>query len=210
MKNKNSFLISFEGIEGSGKTTQIELLKSDLVGQGYDVHLLREPGGTQFGEGLRKVILESSTPINPLSEALLFASSRAQLLTEKILPLLARERTIVILDRYLDSSVAYQGFARELGAKLILDLHSAHPLNTRPDLTIYLKIDIETSMQRQDKRGMDKDYFEKESSAFYQKLINGYNYCADSFPDRIKTVDAMTSIDKITKAISQEVRNLIK
>lgn len=193
----NSQFISFEGIEGSGKSSQIELLEKSLIERGKEVLRLREPGGTDFGEALRSAILSSETSIAPLAEALLFASSRCQLLTQKIIPFLSKPNRYVIVDRFIDSSIAYQGFARKLGMEAVLDLHTQYPLNLFPHKTLYLKIDWKESQARQAKRGQQKDYFEKEQSDFYQELINGYNHCASSFPDRIKTLDGTRDIEKI-------------
>ncbi len=197
MTNQDSFLLSFEGIEGSGKSTQIQLLTQKLEASNYTVEYFREPGGTSFGEKLRSTILESTTPINPLAEANLFAASRAQLLSEKVLPLLSKKNHIVILDRYLDSSIAYQGMARGLGIETILDLHEHPPLNTRPICTFYLQIDIETSMQRQQNRGNEKDYFEKENINFYQNLIDGYELASTRFPERIQIINGKSDQNKI-------------
>lgn len=201
--------ITFEGIEGSGKSTQIDLLESTLKKLGKEVVKLREPGGTPFGEALRKAILESAEKLDPVAEAMLFASSRAQLLKEKILPALQKNQ-VVIVDRYLDSSIAYQGFARELGLKTILDIHSHGVLKTHPDLTFYLAIDLETSMKRQAARGNAKDYFEKENQQFYQKLINGYEECTQVFPQRMKkiaaTKDTQTIHHEIMKYVTQNLK----
>ena len=119
---------TFEGIEGAGKSTQIKLLTEKLENNGMNVLCVREPGGTRFGEKLRQAILHSTKPLHPYSEALLFASSRGQLLHEKILPHLEKEKSVVICDRYIDSSLAYQGFAREFGMDKILQVHSRAPL----------------------------------------------------------------------------------
>lgn len=197
---KNSYFITLEGIEGSGKSTQVQNIKNYFENNGYTVTLLREPGGTYFGESLRSVILNSNEKINPLSEAMLFASSRAQLLEQKILPKLKEPKNVVIVDRYIDSSFAYQGHARELGIDLIEDLHKHAPLNTMPDLTFYLKIDLNTSFKRQAQRGNNKDYFEKEKEEFYLKLIEGFDICAQKFK-RIKTIDATKSPDEVSHKI---------
>jgi len=204
-----SLFISMEGIEGSGKSTQIKILADFFKKNGYEVLTLREPGGTKFGEGLRSAILESDEPLHPLAEAYLFASSRAQLLKEKVLPFLKRSKSIVILDRYIDSSIAYQGMARGLGADAIIDIHSYAPLNIVPNITFYLKIDLETSMQRQDARGNTKDYFEKESKIFYTKLIEGYDLCAKRFPQRVQSIDASKSLEDVSHELISLVKNVL-
>lgn len=203
---ENSFLLSFEGIEGSGKSTQIKNLTTILQDSDYEVSYFREPGGTKFGEKLRSAILESDTPINPLAEANLFAASRAQLLSQIVLPILQKPNQVVILDRYIDSSLAYQGKARGLGAQCILDLHKRAPLNTTTHCTFYLKIDTDTSFARQNLRGDQKDYFEKENSEFYENLISGFDEAADIFKDRIHVIDG----SKDQKAVSKQIIEALK
>lgn len=204
----NSKFLSFEGIEGSGKSTQIQLLKKELEKLGKTVHILREPGGTTFGENLRSAILESKNALHPQAEAYLFASSRAQLLFEKILPILNLTDQVVILDRYIDSSIAYQGMARGLGARNILETHLKAPLNILPHKTIYLSIDLETSLERQAIRGNEKDYFEKEQTDFYQKLIDGFNLSATVFPNRIITIDGSADLGTISAKILNSLKSI--
>lgn len=176
-----SYFFVLEGIEGSGKTTQINFLKSSFEKWGYRVLIAREPGGTIFGEKLRQAILQSTTDIHPLSEAFLFASSRAQLLHEVVLPELEKPKTIVLMDRYLFSSIAYQGVARALGPDVVISLHQHFPLNIIPHLTFYLKISVETSFSRQKQRNIPKDYFESKGKDFYLKLSSGYDACLNMF-----------------------------
>jgi dTMP kinase len=204
IKYKNTFLISFEGIEGSGKSTQIKSFTEYLKSRGQSVHYFREPGGTKFGEKLRQAILESDSPIHPLAEANLFAASRAQLLSQKVIPLLEQENQIVILDRFIDSSLAYQGEARQLGMETILDLHKRYPLNLTPHCTFYLKIDLQTSLARQKARGDEKDYFEKENNSFYQNLINGYNNASELFKERISVIDGVNDQETVFTQIIEE------
>lgn len=196
-----SLFFSFEGIEGSGKTTQIKVLETELVSRGFRVLTLREPGGTDFGEALRKAILESKKPLHPLAECHLFLASRAQLLNEKILPFLLEPKSIVILDRYIDSTLAYQGKGRKLGFETVLTLHQHNPLNLLPHRTYFLDIDLETSHERQKARGSEKDYFESEKNDFYQMLIDSYRELALKFPERIRTVAA----DRAPSAVSAEI-----
>jgi dTMP kinase len=203
VNKKESFFLSFEGIEGSGKSTQIQNLSIYFQSLGFDVLVLREPGGSVFGEKLREALLTSNVPLHPMAEAFCFAASRSQLLTEKVIPHLNKKKSIVILDRYMDSSIAYQGFARGLGLETIAKLHEYPPLNQRPDLTIYLKIDLKTSEERQRLRGNEKDYFEKENQQFYQKLIDGYDACANHFPERIKTIDARQNQESVFQEIKK-------
>lgn len=201
----SSYLISFEGIEGSGKSTQIQNLCSYFESIGKKVYQFREPGGTDFGEQLRSAILNSEVKIDPIAEAHLFASARAQLLKEKVLPTLEKDNVVVILDRYIDSSIAYQASARGLGIETILNLHQDKPLNIMPHCTVYLKIDLETSLHRQSQRGNQKDYFEKENQEFYQKLIDGYDMAAESFKERMIIIDGSFDIETVRKDIIEKV-----
>lgn len=206
----NSFFLSFEGIEGAGKSTQIKKSADYLAEKKYRVIQLREPGGTIFGEDLRSAILNSKTKLHPVAEAHLFASSRAQLLFEKTIEELKQPNTIVIYDRYIDSSIAYQGFGRELGPEFILDLHKVYPLNIMPHRTIYIRIDLKTSLHRQKIRGLDKDYFESQDSEFYEKLICGLDYAAKKFPERIKIIDGTLDTDDVFGQITNSLDQLIK
>jgi dTMP kinase len=204
-----SFLISFEGIEGAGKSSQIIQLKNFLENKNFRVILLREPGGTPFGEKLRRAILETTTEITPLAESYLFASSRAQLMTEVTMKELSVPNTVVIYDRYIDSSIAYQGHARGLGVEEVLKIHSIFPLNLVPHLTFYLAIDVETSIERQKIRNATKDYFESKGEAFYAKLIIGYDLASELFPKRIKRIEANRSLDSISFDINKHIEELI-
>jgi dTMP kinase len=201
--------LSIEGIEGSGKTTQINFIKQFFEDKGYSVITLREPGGTRFGEKLREAILESTSPLHPLSEAHLFVSSRTQLLYEKILPALKDKKCVVILDRYIDSSLAYQGKARGLGFETILKLHLNSPLNILPKRTFFLDIDLETSMQRQLLRGNKKDYFESEKKDFYLSLVAGYREVASLFTNRVKRIDATVSAAEVSELIKADLETLL-
>ena len=206
----SSYFLSFEGIEACGKSTQITKISAYLEEKGLRVFTVREPGGTPFGEKLRQAILESTEKIHPLAEAHLFAASRAQLLEQTILKELSVPNTVVICDRHIDSSLAYQGQARKLGAGTILDIHRHFPLTTVPHKTFYLKIDLETSFQRQKQRGSEKDYFEAENKAFYQSLIDGYDLAAKIFPDRISIIEGKSSTDDIFSKIKELFDTLIE
>jgi dTMP kinase len=204
-----SFFLSFEGIEGAGKSTQITRLKTFLEGKNFRVLILREPGGTPFGEKLRSAILETKTEITPLAEAHLFAASRAQLLKEVILKELAVPNTVIICDRYIDSSLVYQGHSRGLGVAEVLEIHNIFPLNLVPHLTFYLRIDVETSEKRQKMRNAPKDYFEAKGIEFYKKLVVGYDLMYELFPNRILKLNAEGSLDEVTNSILSVVERLI-
>ena len=205
-----SYFLSLEGIEGSGKSTQIKQIESLLTDKGFRVLTLREPGGTEFGEKLREAILNSKTPLHPLAECHLFLASRAQLLKEKILPFLLSPKSVVILDRYIDSTLAYQGKARKLGIDTVLDLHKHDPLNLLPHRTYFLDINLEISHERQKMRGQEKDYFESEKNEFYSNLIEGYREMAQLFPERILKIDASKTPDEVSQIISRDLEKILK
>ncbi|QDK41649.1 dTMP kinase [Bacteriovorax stolpii] len=204
-----SFFLSFEGIEGAGKSTQIIKLKNYLEEKNFRVLVLREPGGTPFGEKMRQAILETKTEITPLAEAHLFASSRAQLLSEVVLKELAIPNTVIICDRYIDSSLVYQGHSRGLGVAEVLNIHNVFPLNLVPHLTFYLRINVETSEKRQKMRNAPKDYFESKGVDFYKKLVVGYDLMAELFPHRILKLDAEVTLDQMTMQIFEATNKLI-
>jgi dTMP kinase len=205
-----SYFLSFEGIEGAGKSTQIIRLKEYLEKEkNFRVLILREPGGTPFGEKLRQAILDNKAEITPLAEAHLFASSRSQLLTEVILKELSTPNTVIICDRYLDSSLVYQGHARGLGVAEVLEIHNIFPLNLVPHLTFYLRIGVETSEKRQKMRNAPKDYFEAKGIEFYKKLVVGYDLMHELFPNRILKLDAEGSLDQVSSLILETMEKLI-
>lgn len=208
-ETNGGLFLSLEGIEGSGKTTQIKNIEQYLKEQGKRVLTLREPGGTYFGEKLREAILQSEVPLHPLAECHLFLASRAQLLNEKILPFLEEKNSVVILDRFIDSTLAYQGKARGLGYETILTLHQFNPLNLLPHRTYFLDISLETSMQRQSERGNKKDYFESEKMEFYTKLMTGYREVAEMFPERILKIAAEASPVEVESLIIRDLEKLL-
>ncbi len=180
-----------------------------MQNRGLRVLTLREPGGTNFGEKLREVILQSQTRLHPLAECHLFLASRAQLLQEKILPFLLQPGSVVILDRYIDSTLAYQGKARNLGYETVLTLHQFDPLNLLPHRTYFLDIGLETSMARQLARGNKKDYFESQKIEFYKNLIDGYREISEIFPDRIMTIHAEQPVLEVTSVILKDLEEFI-
>ncbi len=172
MKNKRNLFIVFEGPEGSGKTTQAKLLYNYLKKK-YDVILTREPGGTQLAEKIRKIILSTKIKISPLAELLLYEASRAQHISEVILPSLNKNK-IVISDRFADASVVYQGYARGLGIKLVEDLNKIVTKDVIPDVTFILDIDPKKGLERVKSRAGNFDRLEKENLEFHKKIREGY------------------------------------
>ncbi len=194
---KNSYLISFEGIECSGKSTQVQKLTEYLnKSTSYTTTLLREPGSSPIGEKIRNILLDPNNEINDLSELLLFLSARAQLINSNIAPLLNTPGNIIILDRFLHSSIAYQGAGRKLGVDFVRSLHDHAFLNLKPDLTIYLDIPISELKDRMNKRDEKKDRLESLSEDFFTTVRNAYLEC-ESKDKYFHTLDAKRSIDFI-------------
>ena len=184
-------LISFEGVDGSGKSTQIKLLKEKLIEQNYEVTVFREPGGTELSEKIRKLLLDFDYDINPVTELLLFSAARSQLVAERVRPLL-QQNCVVILDRYYDSTTAYQGFGREsVPLESIAHINEIATHRLEPDITFYLRIPIEEA----EKRTADhaKDRMEKSGKEFYQKVIKGFDYLAEKEERFLK----INSTDKV-------------
>ncbi len=205
-----SYFLSLEGIEGAGKSTQLVNLKNYLEGLGMRVIVLREPGGTSFGERLRQAVLQSTVDIHPLAESYLFASSRAQLLHEVVLKELATPGTTVIMDRYIDSSIAYQGVARKLGVEAVLEMHCRFPLHLTPHMTFYLRVSPEISMQRQRHRGLPQDYFESRGEGFLKSLVEGYDTARQLFPERIRCINGETTAELAFAEIRTHLHTLLE
>lgn len=208
MENRVSYsghFITFEGIDGSGKSTQIERMKEFFQDRAYEVHLTREPGGAPFAEKIRKVILEKNAgEVYPLTELLLYLASRYQHTREVLEPKL-KNGGIVISDRYADSSVAYQGGGRDLGVDYVVELNSMVTCGIEPDLTFLLKIPVETSFDRLKKSGKLQDRLEDESIEFYKKVIDAYDLLAEKFPNRIKVVDGTKNPDDVWQTIKSHL-----
>ena len=192
--------ITLEGPEGSGKTSAIKVVKQKLDELGYDIVMTREPGGTDISEQIRSVILNrSNTMMDPRTEALLYAASRRQHLVEKIWPSI-KEGKIVICDRYLDSSLSYQGYARGLGVDEILKVNSYATEGTYPDLTLLFDVTPEVGLARinsNSKREVNRLDLEKLS--FHQKVREGYLKLAEQFKDRYVIIDASQTPEKVVE-----------
>jgi dTMP kinase len=193
--------VSFEGLDGSGKTTQAELLRSKLEADGQEVVATREPGGTELGEQIRNLVLHGGD-VTPWAEALLYAAARAQHVEEVIRPALDRGVT-VLCDRYVDSSVAYQGVARGLGLNRVLELNLAAVGGLMPDRTFLLLIDPEEVPNR---LPGDHDRLERESSSFHACADAGYRELATRFPARIVSLDGSLSPNEIAEEVYGALR----
>jgi dTMP kinase len=186
---KKGFFLSFEGIEGTGKTTQARLLSERLADEGYDVVLTFEPGGTVIGSRIREILLlPEHLEMSAITELLLYNAARAQHLAEKILPAI-KEGKIIITDRFSDSTVAYQCYARGIDMALIMSLDQLATGGLQPDLTILFDLDAEAGLARN--RGANKtDRIELEDIAFHRRVREGYLAIAKADPDRVSIVDA--------------------
>ena len=211
------FFITFEGLDGSGKTTQLKRLAGRLRARVPQVVTLRQPGGTALGDRIRSVLVDSASdttigPIAPLAELALMFADRAQAIAEVIEPGLAAG-TIVLCDRFTDSSEAYQGAGRELGSEVVLAMHRVVCGDLRPDLTILLLPSLEVSLRRARRRnsrhveqlGTDENRFEREPDAFHQRTYRAYEEIARREPERVVMIANDSSIDAIEMCIAAVV-----
>ncbi len=205
-------LISFEGSEGSGKSTQIARLAAHFQKIGREVVTTREPGGTEIGEQIRNIIVHNSKGDEMCAETelLLFTAARAQLVREVITPALGRG-VIVLSDRYLDSSTVYQGIARNLAADPVAQVNRFAVGSIMPDLTIVIDVPTEVSLARLKQRASDlPDRMERENVDFYNKVREGYLVLAKGMPERFIVVDGTKTEDSIEKKIWSEVQARLK
>jgi len=210
--------ITFEGLDGSGKSTQLAKLARTLRAHGIAVTVTREPGGTATGEKIREVLLHSATSgLSPLTEMALMFASRAQHLHEVILPALA-EGHVVLCDRYADSTEAYQGGGRKLGSKAVLILHDVLCGGLQPDLTILLDNDASASVDRARRRNRarksrqakDENRFEQENRAFFGRVRNAYLALAARDPNRVHVINARGTPQETHAVIMELVRKKLK
>ena len=211
------YFITFEGLDGSGKTTQLRLLAASLTAAGRQVVSLRQPGGTALGDRIRGILLDSRSEaslgaIAPATEMALMFADRAQAIAEIIEPALAAG-SIVLCDRYTDSSEAYQGGGRQLGSERILAMHAAACGNLQPDLTLLLLPSLEASLRRARRRnqrhthqhGIDENRFERESDDFYRRIHDKYEEIAARDPRRVLPIRDESPIDQIHNRIVEIV-----
>jgi dTMP kinase len=198
------FLLSFEGSEGCGKSTQIRLLRERLEQSGRKVEVLREPGGTEIGESIRHLLQHAKEGHRMTSEAelLLFAASRAQIVREKIRPLL-EAGVFVILDRFLDSTTVYQGIARGLPLESVRAINAFAIGGTLPQLTLVLDMDSATARQRIHQTGRELDRIESQPQSFFEKVRQGYLEVARAEPSRVKIIVASATPEVVHESIWQ-------
>ena len=206
---KNGLFISFEGIDGVGKSTQADKLEHYLVTKNLEVVRTLEPGGTELGQEIRHLLLHRKGEVSARSEALLYAADRAHHVASKILPALEKGQ-VVITDRYLDSSVAYQGAGRELDLKEVRDLSLWAVKNLLPDLTVLLDLDAESAVLRRGKTGQAPDRLEREQVSFFEAARNSYLGLAKEEPNRFLVIDANASPDEIWNQIKTKIDSLLE
>jgi dTMP kinase len=203
-------LITLEGPEGSGKTTQIELLVAWLGEQGYDAVLTREPGGTDIGNQIRDVIHDpANTAMAATAEILLYSADRAQHVVECITPLLA-EGKIVVSDRYYDSTLAYQGYGRGLDLEALRAITAFATGGLKPDLTLYLDIAPEKGLERRQTGGGEWNRLDAEALEFHQRVREGYMELIEREPDRWVVIDAAGPVEEVQEEIRVQVKARLK
>ena len=197
--------ITMEGPDGSGKTTQIELLKKYLESKGYDIVITREPGGTAISEAIREIILNPDyKEMSHMTELLLYAAARAQLVNQVIKPAL-EEGKAVICDRFVESSAVYQGIGRGLGVGTVYEVNSYALGDVKPKLTIFMDLDAEEGIKRK-KNQTELDRMEMEDLSFHKRVVEGYRQLADLYPERIVPISATLPIEEIHSMIVEEVK----
>lgn len=196
--------ITMEGPDGSGKSTQIELLKQYLEHKGFDIVIAREPGGTAISEVIREVILNPAhKEMSHMTELLLYAASRAQLVSQVIEPALLDGKA-VICDRFVESSAVYQGIGRGLGVDTVYEVNNYALGDVKPKLTIFMDLDAEDGIKRK-KEQAELDRMELEDMTFHRRVVEGYRKLATLYPERIVPIDATMSVEEIHSRIVDEV-----
>lgn len=206
MQQLHGLLIAVEGIDGSGKSSLVQTVSSLLAQKKISVVLTKEPGGSRLGKTLRALLQEQPVPIDPKAEFLLFAADRAQHMQEIIKPAL-KEGSIVLSDRLSDSSIVYQGYGRGLDIAMIKTVNAWAMDSITPDLTIYVRIDCDTAMERIIERGKELTAFEKEAQAFFKKLIDGYDTLYKNRSD-VLTIDGTQKRDVMVEQACNAILKL--
>jgi dTMP kinase len=202
-------LVTFEGIEGSGKTTQADLLYTFLKKKGYNVIKTREPGGTGFGEALRDVLLRKDMRVFPLAELLVFMAVRAQHMEEVISPALA-EGKIVLCDRFVDATYAYQGYGRSIDLGIIETFNRLVTKGVRPNLTILLDCDVDLAFKRKSAAKQQMDRFERESVSFHRKIRDAYLKLSEEDSKRFFVIDPSLGVEGAHRMIREKVESLLQ
>lgn len=199
----NKRFFSFEGIDFSGKSTQIRLLQKYLQAKGHEVYVLREPGGTDISEKIRNLLLDKShDQMSDICEIFLYSAARTQLVSEKIIPLL-EDDYFVIADRYVDSTTAYQGYGREIDAQMVEQINRAAIQGLMPSSTFFLDISPQISYQRRSASGRETDRLEESGNAFFERVYQGYHKIAAQNQKRFQVLDGSLTVEQIHQHIIQ-------
>ena len=201
-KKQQPLFITFEGIDGCGKSTQAMMVFQLLKSKGYRVNLLREPGSTAVSEKIRDILLDKKSKISDVTELLLYEAARSEITFREIIPAL-NKGTIVLCDRFYDSTTAYQGFGRKLDIRMVKSLHKIAAHNIVPDLTFIFDVDLDTAYAR---RGKKKDRLESQSRAFFQRVRAGFMEIARKERRRVKRIDAAQPIEKVFDDVKMYLR----
>lgn len=202
--------ITFEGPEGSGKSTVIKGVEEYFISQGYDVLVTREPGGIKISEDIRNIILsKENTEMNARAEALLFAAARSQHFTEKIIPALELDK-LILCDRFIDSSLAYQGYARGLGIDEVLSINKFAIGNHFPDVTVFIDVPPSVGLHRVFSNSNRKvDRLDLETLEFHEKVYTGYKILAERFHDRFVNIDGTNSVETVIEDTIQVIKTYL-
>ena len=201
--------ITTEGTDGAGKSTQIAMLVEFLKNKGIECVVTREPGGTKIGEKLREIVLDpENAEMTYVTEAMLYAASRAQHVEEKIIPAL-KEGKFVICDRFLDSSLVYQGYARGLETEMIEKINGYALCGIKPDITLFFDIRPEVGITRK-KNMHDLDRIEREKADFHQRVYKGYKTLAEKYPERIKSINAEKTVEEVHRQVVEAIKKILE
>ncbi len=203
---EKGLFITFEGADGSGKTTQLNLVKDFLEKEGYDVVVTREPGALELGQKIRNILLHYEGVVADRCEMFLFLADRAQHVDTFIKPSI-QDGKVVLCDRYIDSTVAYQGYGREQDIQLLKDLNNIAVNSLKPDLTLLFDVSTETAQQRV---GREKDRLESSGLDFHRRVRNGYLELQKEEPNRIKLINANNSIENVYEQTKNTIINLLR
>lgn len=203
---EKGLFITFEGADGSGKTTQLNLVKDFLEKEGYDVVVTREPGALELGKKIRNILLHYEGVVADRCEMFLFLADRAQHVDTFIKPSI-QDGKVVLCDRYIDSTVAYQGYGREQDIQLLKDLNNIAVNSLKPDLTLLFDVSTETAQQRV---GSEKDRLESSGLDFHRRVRNGYLELQKEEPNRIKLINANNSIENVYEQTKNTIINLLR
>lgn len=204
-KRRRGRLITFEGIDGSGKTTQLKRSAAYLRKHGCDVAVLREPGSTKVSEKIRRILLDRTLHISDTTELLLYEAARAEIADKEIKPLLARG-AVVLCDRFYDSTTAYQGYGRQLDLDIVIGLHEVAVGRLRPDLTFVFDLPLTLALTR---RGKNPDRLESQSLAFFRRVARGFRKIAAAEPGRVKLIDSRPDADRVFDDVVRELNRIV-